>query len=343
MKRPNSMIKKRITVLSVMLMSAGATLADQVVNLYSQRHYPADKEVFALFTQKTGIQVNVVTANADELIKRLESEGEKSPADVLLTKDAARLSWAAAKDLYQPVSSEILEKNVPSHLRDPDMQWFGFTQRARVLVYAKDRVKADELKTYEDLAKPEWKGRIVARSSAHIYNQSLLAGMIATHGEKEALLWAVKVRQNMARKPQGSDRDQIRAVARGLADVAIVNSYYLGLLVNSEDPKDRELAAKVKIAFPNQDDRGTHVNISGIGVCKHAKNKGNALKFIEFLTSKEVQDLYPVKTYEYPLSLKMVTPLHQAWGSFKPDTLNLKVLGENNAKAIAIFQAAQWE
>lgn len=337
------MIKKRITIAAMMLMSTGAVLAEQVVNLYSQRHYPADKEVFALFTEKTGIKVNVVTANADELIKRLQAEGEKSPADVLLTKDAARLSWAASLGLYQPIASEVLEKNVPAHLRDPEMKWFGFTQRARVLIYAKDRVKADELKTYEDLTKPEWKGRIVARSASNIYNQSLLSAIIAASGEKEALIWAAKVRQNMARKPQGSDRDQIRAVASGLADVAIANSYYLGLLIHSEDPKDRELAAKVKIAFPNQEGRGTHVNISGIGVCKHAKNKENAIKFIEFLSSKEVQDLYPDKTYEYPLSLKMVTPLHKSWGSFKPDTLNLKALGENNTKAVKIFQAAQWE
>ena len=337
------MIKKRITIAAMMLMSTGAALAEQVVNLYSQRHYPADKEVFALFTEKTGIKVNVVTANADELIKRLQSEGEKSPADLLLTKDAARLYWADSEGLFQPVSSEVLGKNVPAHLRDPEMKWFGFTQRARVLVYAKDRVKPEEIKSYEDLIKPEWKGRIVARSASNIYNQSLLSAMIATLGEKEALIWAAKVRQNMARKPQGSDRDQIRAVASGLADVAIVNSYYLGLLINSEDPKDRELAAKVKIAFPNQDGRGTHVNISGIGVCKHTKNKENALKFIEFLSSKEVQALYPVKTYEYPLSLEMTTPLHKSWGSFKPDTLNLKALGENNAKAIKLFQAAKWE
>ena len=337
------MIPKRITIVAFMLMTAGAALAEQVVNLYSQRHYPADKEVFALFTEKTGIKVNVVTANADELIKRLQSEGEKSPADVLITKDAARLYWAESQGLYQPVQSEVLVKNVPAHLRDPDMKWFGFTQRARVLVYAKDRVKAGELKTYEDLAKPEWKGRVIARSASNIYNQSLLSGMIATKGEKEAILWAVKVRQNMARKPQGSDRDQIRAVASGLADVAIVNSYYLGLLVNSEDPKDRELAAKVKIAFPNQEGRGTHVNISGIGVCKHAKNKDNAVKLIEFLSSEEVQALYPEKTYEYGLSLKMTTELHKSWGDFKPDTLNLKALGVNNAKAIKIFQAAKWE
>lgn len=326
-----------------MLMSSVAALAADEVNLYSQRHYPADKEVFSLFTEKTGIKVNVVTANADELIERLQSEGEKSPADVLITKDAARLHWAESEGLYQEVKSELLVKNVPAHLRDPGMRWFGFTQRARVLVYAMDRVKAGELKTYEDLAKPEWKGRVIARSASNIYNQSLLSAMIATKGEKEALLWAVKVRRNMARKPQGSDRDQIRAVASGLADVAIVNSYYLGLLVNSEDPKDRDLASKVKIAFPNQEGRGAHVNISGIGVCKHAKNKDNAVKFIEFLSSKEVQSLYAEKTYEYPLSLEMITPLHRSWGSFKPDTINLKALGVNNAKAIKIFQAAKWE
>lgn len=336
------MKKLMITALAV-LSSTGSSFAEEVVNLYSQRHYPADKEVFAKFTAKTGIKVNVVKANADELIERLKSEGVNSPADVLLTKDAARLYWADSEGLFQPVTSDALLKNVPAHLRDPQNKWFGLTQRARVIVYSKDRVKDGEIKSYADLAKPEWKGRVLSRSAAHIYNQSLVAAMIANVGEKEALLWSLKFRQNMARKPQGSDRDQIRAVAAGLADAAIVNSYYLGLLLNSADPKDREVASKVKILFPDQDGKGAHVNISGAGVCKHAKNKANAIKFLEFVTGEEAQKVYPQKTYEYPLSLKMTTSLHKSWGDFKPDTLNLKELGKNNAKAIKVLQAAKWE
>ena len=336
-------MKKHIITAITIALTIGSSLAEEVVNLYSQRHYPADKEVFAKFTEKTGIKVNVVKANADELIERLKSEGKESPADILFTKDAARLFWASSEGPLQTVDSALLSKRVPSHLRDPNNQWFGLTQRARVIVYAKDRVKAGEIENYADLAKPQWKGRVVVRSASHIYNQSLLASMIAHDGEKKALLWAVKFRKNMARAPQGSDRDQIRAVAAGLADAAIVNSYYLGLLANSVDPKDREVASKVQIIFPDQEGHGTHVNISGVGICKHSKNKANAMKFLEFMTSEEAQHMYPEKTYEYPLSLKLQSAQHKAWGDFKPDKLNLKALGEHNARAVKLFQAAQWE
>jgi len=313
------------------------------VNVYSQRHYDADKKVFAKFTEQTGIKVNVVKGSADELVERLKSEGDKTPADVLLTKDAARIVWADTEGLLQPVDSKVLIDNVPQHLRSEKNTWFALTQRARVFVYAKDRVKADQLQTYDDIAKPEWKGRVVVRSSSNIYNQSLLASMIEHKGEKEALVWAIKVRANMARVPSGSDRDQIRAVGQGLADVAIVNTYYLGLLANSEDEKDREVASKVAIAFPEQSGRGTHVNISGAGVVKHAKNKEHAIKFIEFVTSEEAQLVYPSMTAEYPLSLELTTAMHKEWGAFKSDTINLQALGSNNAKAVKIFQAAKWE
>lgn len=335
---------KKITTILFSLFT-GILCAEETLNIYSQRHYDADKKVFDMFTEKTGIKVNVVKGNADELVERIKSEGEKSPADLLLTKDAARLYWADSEELFQPVVSEVLSKQVPSHLRDLENKWFGMTQRARVLVYSKERVKADELTSYDDIAKPEWKGRIAVRSSSNIYNQSLLASIIAHKGEKDALVWAIKVRSNMARKPQGSDRDQIRAVAAGLADVAIVNTYYLGVLANSEDPKDREVASKVAIAFPEQgaDQRGTHVNISGAGVLKHSKNVDNAVKFLEFITSDVAQSIYPEMTYEYPLSLKSESELHKSWGEFKPDTLNLEALGEHNGKAVEIFQTAKWE
>lgn len=330
-------------LITAFALTAGSLAAENVVNLYSQRHYDADKEVFAKFTQQTGIKVNVVKGKADELIERLKAEGSKTPCDILLTKDAARLVWADTEGLLQPVTSDTLNKQVPAHLCDKDNKWYGLTQRARVLVYAKDRVKAGELKSYDDITKPEWKGRVVVRSSSNIYNQSLLASIIANKGEKAALVWALKVRNNMARKPQGSDRDQIRAVAAGLADVAIANTYYVGLLANSKDPKDREVASKVAICFPEQDGKGTHVNISGAGVVRHAKNKENAIKFLEFMTSDAAQKVYPEKTYEYPLSLKSDSALHQSWGEFKADQLNLKALGDNNVKAVELFQKANWE
>ena len=334
-------MKKQI--LALLLGTTFAASAEGELNIYSQRHYDADKIVFADFTKKTGIKVNVVKGSADELVERIKSEGEKTPADILLTKDAARLVWADTEGLFQPVSSETLTKQVPAHLRDPENKWFGITQRARVLIYAKDRVKPEELTSYDDIVKPEWKGRIAVRSSSNIYNQSLLSSIIANKGEKEALVWAIKVRGNMARKPQGSDRDQIRAVAAGLADVAIANTYYLGVLANSEDPKDREVASKVAISFPDQEGNGTHVNISGAGVLKHSDNKENAIKFLEFMTSSAAQSVYPEKTYEYPLTLESTSALHKSWGTFKPDTLNLEELGKNNAKAVELFQAAKWE
>ena len=330
-------------IVSLTAASALAAQANEELNIYSQRHYDADKIVFAKFTEKTGIKINVVKGSADELVQRIKSEGDKTPADLLLTKDAARIVWADSEGLLAPVDSAVLTKQVPNHLRSDKNTWFGLTQRARVLVYAKDRVKAGELKSYDDITKPEWKGRVVARSSSNIYNQSLLSSIIANKGEKQALIWAIKVRANMARKPQGSDRDQIRAVAAGVADVAIANTYYVGLLANSEDPKDREVASKVAICFPDQDGKGTHVNISGAGVLKASKNKKNAIKFLEFMTSSEAQSVYPEKTYEYPLTLKSESKLHKAWGSFKPDTLNLEALGANNAKAVKLFQTAKWE
>lgn len=328
-----------------LLSSFVAAVAEDSLTIYSQRHYPADKKVFADFTEQTGVKINVVKGSADELIQRLKSEGEASPADILLTKDAARIYWATEEGLLQDAGSEVLKKQVPDYLRDPEGRWVAMTQRARVIVYSKERVKQGEISTYADLAKPEWKGRVLVRSSANIYNQSLLSSLISTTGEKEALLWAVQVRKNMARPPQGSDRDQIRAVAAGLGDVALVNSYYLGLLVNSDNPADREVAAKVAICYPDQGEkgRGAHMNISAAGVVKHAKNKANAVKFLEFLTAKEAQTYYPQATYEYPLSLELTTPLHKSWGEFKHDTLHLSELGKYNADAIKIFQAAQWE
>ncbi len=339
------------TVMGVALLAAcsgdgqaeGASEDAGVVNVYSHRHYDTDQELFRRFTELTGIQVNVQTASADELITRLETEGASTRADLLITVDAGRLQRAKKRNLLRSASSEVLQSNVPAHLRDPEGYWYGLTQRARVIAYSLDRVSADELSTYEDLADPKWRGRILVRSSENIYNQSLLASMIAVHGEDAADEWARGVVLNMARAPQGGDRDQVKDLAAGVGDVAITNTYYVGLLLNGDDESDRELAQKVGIFFPNQDDRGAHVNVSGAGVTAHSPNPENALRLLEFLTDSEAQTGYAEANFEYPVKPGIAwAETLQEWGEFRPDTLNLSVLGELNARAVIIFDRAGW-
>lgn len=314
------------------------------VNLYTHRHYEADEALFEQFTEATGIKVNIVKAGADELIERLRSEGPGSPADLLVTADAGRLVRAQNAGLLQPVKSEILERDIPANLREPAGYWFGLTLRARVIAFAKDRMNLDELSTYEALAEPAWKGRLLVRSSSNIYNQSLLASIIAHSGEEAATAWARAVRMNMARPPQGSDRDQMRAVAAGLADAAIVNTYYLGLLATSSDPADRNVAQKIGVFFPNQDDRGTHVNISGAGVTRHAKNPENAIALLEYLVASARQSEFAKATFEYPVNPAAEwSPLITGWGTFKADKLDLSELGKHNATATRAFDLAGWE
>ncbi len=314
------------------------------INIYSHRHYDSDKILFNKFTEKTGIEINIIKGSADQLIERLINEGENSPADILLTVDAGRLYRAKIANILEPVNSSLLKKNIPHNFRDPENYWFGFSVRARVLVHSKDRVKPNELSTYEDLATSKWKGRIAVRSSSNIYNQSLMSSIIEVHGSEEAHKWARAVRSNMARAPRGSDRDQARAVAAGLADVAIMNTYYIGKLKNSKDPKDREVADKVSVFFPNQNNRGTHVNISGGGLVKTSKNKKDAIKFLEFLSTQESQDVFGNINYEYPVNIKNnKSELLKSWGDFKFDKINLSILGKNNSEAVKIFDKAGWE
>ena len=314
------------------------------INIYSHRHYDSDKILYKAFTEETGIKINVVKGGADQLIQRLISEGNNSPADILMTVDAGRLERAKKAGILQPASSKVLEKNVPIEMRDPEGYWYGLTVRARVIVYSKDRVKLDDLSTYEDLTNSKWKGRIVARSSSNIYNQSLLASIIAAKGKNKALEWAKEVRKNMARSPRGSDRDQARAVSAGLADVAIMNTYYIGILANSSDSSDREVAKNVGVFFPNQKDRGTHINVSGAGITASSKNKKDAIKFLEFLTMKRAQQVFGNVNYEYPLKIENnQSSLLKSWGSFKADKLNLSILGEKNSDAVKLFDRAGWE
>ena len=313
------------------------------VNVYSHRHYDTDQQLFDRFTEETGIQVNVVTASADELITRLETEGESSPADVLITVDAGRLHRALERGLLQPVRSPTLTGNVPAHLRHPEGYWYGLTQRARIVVYAEDRVDPSNLSTYAGLTDGRWDDRILIRSSSNVYNQSLLASLIAHLGEEQAEAWAAGIVENMAREPQGGDRDQIRAVAAGEGDLAVVNTYYLGRMLNSDDPQDRAAGEAVRVFFPNQDGRGAHVNVSGAGVTAYAPNRENAIRLLDFLTSEEAQGLFARANYEYPVKPGVPwAPALQEWGRFEADTLNLSRLGELNDEAVRIFDRVGW-
>ena len=336
------MIDKYLKQLIILISMISFILAD--INIYTHRHYDSDKILFKKFTDMSGIKVNVIKGSADQLIQRLQSEGKNSPADILLTVDAGRLVRAKNMGLLEPVSSKILNKNIPKMMRDSENHWFGLSVRARVIAYAKDRIKENELSTYEDLADPKWRGKIVVRSSNNIYNQSLLASLINENGSKKALKWAKSVRKNMARKPRGNDRDQARAVASGVADLAIINTYYLGLLANSSDKADREVAEKLNIFFPNQNGRGTHINISGVAVTKSSKNKKEAIRFIEFLTQEDNQRIFSEANYEYPLDYNnSKSKIHLKWGRFKADSIDLSILGKNNAEAVKIFDLAGWE
>lgn len=314
------------------------------VNVYSHRFYDVDKQLFQEFEKQTGIKVNVKNDKDDQLIQLLQSEAENSLADILITVDAGRLAYAKQLGLTQPVNSEKLNSIIPAHLRDEEGHWFGLTKRARVIIYSKERIKPEQLSTYEDLANPKWKGRINVRSSSNIYNQSLYASIIANNGEAEALKWAKGVVANFTQEPSGNDRDQISNVAIGKGDLAIANTYYLGKLINSENEMEKKAAESVAVFFPNQDGRGTHVNISGAAVTKHSKNKENAVKLIEFLASAEAQKVYAETNYEYPVNSEVeASELLKSWGTFKEDTLPLSKLTEYNSKAVELFEKAGWK
>lgn len=315
----------------------------QEVNVYTHRHYESDKELFAKFEKETGIKINVLKADADQLIARIEQEGKNSPADLLLTVDAGNLWKAKNKGISQSINSNVLNNNIPDYLRDPEGHWFGLTKRVRLLAYSKERFKPEKNMSYEDLAKPQYNGKILVRPSDNIYNQSLLASIIANKGVDYATQWAEGVVKNMARKPSGNDRDQVKAVAAGEGDIAIVNSYYIAKMINSDDELEREAVSKVKILFPNGDDRGSHINISGGIILKNAPNKENAIKLLEFLSGEEAQSVFANANYEYPVNPKIeASGILLDWGTFKEDTLNLSELGKNNLDAVKIFDVVGW-
>lgn len=347
------MIKKYLFVLICMALISACkndkkttsnTVVNKEINLYTHRHYDVDKEIFKDFEQKNGIKVNVVKASADELIQKMESEGKQSPADVLITVDAGRLVRAKNKGLLQSISSKVLDTTIPNHLKDADNQWFGLTKRARVIAYNKDKVSPDDLTTYENLTDDKWKGKVLIRSSGNIYNQSLMASIIANDGKENAKKWAEGMVENFARIPKGNDRDQVKAILAGEGDLAIVNTYYIGKLLNSKDDNEVAAGKAVRLYFPNQEDRGTHINVSGIGVAKHAPNKENAVKFIEYLVSKDVQEKFAKANYEYPVNADAErSELLNSWGDFKEDNLSLNKLGELNKDAVIIFDKVGWD
>ncbi|TVR41909.1 MAG: Fe(3+) ABC transporter substrate-binding protein [Bacteroidia bacterium] len=325
------------------LLLFGCSQDDHVVNVYSGRHYQVDEDLFRAFTEKTGIRVNLVKADTDQLLNRLEMEGRNSPADLLITADAGRLVTAAAGGLLQPIGSDYIQETIPVALRDPDSRWVAMTKRARVIVYHQDRVSPEDLSTYESLSEPEWKGRVLVRSSQNHYNQTLMASMIAALGHDEAETWAGRLVQNMARRPRGNDRDQVKAIVAGEGDVAIVNTYYMGLLTYSVNPEERLVAEQTRIFFPNQADRGTHVNYSGIGLTKASPNPENATRLIEFMLSADSQRKLAEQNHEYPVNKEVAWPeLLQSWGEFRADERPLYQLGPYLRDAMFIFNRAGW-
>jgi len=312
------------------------------VNVYSARHYPSDQTLFDMFTKETGITVNAIQGVAEELMQRQQMEGDSSPADVLITVDAGNLWRAEQWNLLQPIESEILDKEVPANLRHPNNLWFSFSTRARVILRDKNKVKDTDITTYEGLADPKWQGKILITTSNSIYNQSLLASIIEADGSEKAEAWAKGLVSNLARKPEGADTEQALALAAGVGELAVSNSYYFGRLLG-RDEETRKKLDHIGIVFPNQEGRGTHINVSGGGVAAYAPNKENAVKFLEFLVSPEAQKVFADANYEFPIRAG-VAPIDivQAWGTFKTDPVNVSALGKNNAEAVRIMDRAGW-
>ncbi|MBK1645684.1 Fe(3+) ABC transporter substrate-binding protein [Thiocapsa imhoffii] len=318
--------------------------ADEEVNLYSARKEELIKPLLDRFTEQTGIRVNLVTDKAETLLKRLESEGINSPADLIITVDAGNLHRAKEAGVTQPIASEVLIAAIPETYRDPEGHWFGLSLRARPILYVEGKVDPDSLSTYEALADPAWQGKICIRSSDNIYNQSMVASMIAADGVEATEAWARGLVANMARPPRGGDRDQIAAAAAGQCDIAIANTYYLAGMLNSGDPSQVAAAEMMRVFWPNQDDRGTHVNVSGIAMTHAAKNKDAATQLAEFLVSPESQAWYAEVNGEYPVLVDAeITPLLQSWGTFKADEVQLSVLGEYGPEAVRLMDRAGWK
>jgi iron(III) transport system substrate-binding protein len=318
--------------------------SEENITVYTDRHYDTDRDLYDTFEEETGIKVNILSDDADRLINKLENEGEDTPADILVLADAGRLHRAKERDILQSVQSDTLNANIPENYKDVDSEWFGLTRRARVMVYHPDRVDESELSTYEALAGDEWEGRVVTRSSTNIYNQSLIASLIAINGEDETKSFIEGLVSNFARKPSGNDRDQAKAVMKGTGDVAILNTYYMGRMAYSSDEYERDVAETLEVYFPNQETTGTHVNVSGAGVAKHTDNQEGAVRFIEFLSSTQAQESYASANYEYPINPDVSAhELLQGWGTFTTQDLDLSELGVHSETAAIIMDESGWE
>lgn len=344
MKR-RALVKTGLAFGSGLMIARRAWAQGGTLNLYSARHYNTDEALYGNFADLTGIKINRIDAEPDPLVQRLRSEGDKSPCDVFITVDAGRIERAREMGLLQPVKSAVLDKAIPAHLRDPDNGWFGFSKRARVIVYNKEKVAAAKApKNYEDLADPKWKGKVLIRSSGHIYNQSLVGSILAADGLAKTEEWAKGVAANLARPPRGGDTDQIRAAAAGEGELAVTNTYYYANLMKSKKPEDMEVISKTTLVFPNQGNRGTHINLSAGGVAKHSPNKEAAIKFLEYLVSAPAQKYFAEGNNEYPVVAGVaLSEQLKTLGTFKEDQLNARVFAQNNAEALKIMDRAGWK
>lgn len=314
-----------------------------VVNLYTARHYDADLRLYERFTEQTGIRINRIEGNADQLIARMTAEGAQSPADVFVTADAGALWRAQNAGLFQQTRSETLESRIPANLRAPGGEWFGFSRRARVVAYDPAKVRPEEVDTYEELASPRFRGKLCVRSGDNVYNLSLVGALIEAWGPDKAREWVQGVTANLARQPEGGDRDQIRAVAAGVCEVALTNSYYFIRLANSDTPADREVAGKLRLGFPSLDGQGSHVNISGGGVAANAPNRANAVRLLEFLSSPESQTLVSQYNNEFPASPDVPAPAPvDAYADFTAHPMPVSAYGPRQAEAQSMISAAGW-
>ncbi len=328
-----------VTLITASLLWMGTAVAqDNVVNIYSARHYPTDETLYSEFTRQTGIKINRVDADDAGILARLSSEGASSPADVILLVDAARLWRAEVDGLFQPVTSTLLQQRVPAHLRGKNdgqgSQWFGLSTRARVIVYAKDKVAANDVDTYEKLADPKHRGRVCTRAGSHPYNLSLFGALNEQWGAAATEAWLKAVVGNMARAPKGGDTDQIRAVGSGECAIALSNTYYLARLMRSEKPEDKALMQRVGVVFPNQSTYGTHVNVAGAAVAHHAPHRNAAVKFLEYLASDTAQGYFADGNNEWPVvpQLQLKNPALDSFGTFKTQTTSISVIGMNQIK-----------
>jgi iron(III) transport system substrate-binding protein len=320
-----------LLLLGLTLLAPLGVVAKEEVNVYSYRQPFLIKPMFDAFTKQTGIKVNTVFAKKG-LVERLKREGRNSPADLIFTVDIGRLDSAVSSELTQPVQNEMLESRIPAEFRDPNGHWFGLTTRARIIVASKERVSAGEMQSYEDLAAPGMKGRVCTRSGKHGYMIALIASQIAHHGEDATASWLGGVKGNLARKPQGNDRAQVKAISQGECDVAVINSYYMGNMMTDEEQS--AWADAVNIIFPNQADRGTHMNISGMSLTASAPNRDNAIKLMEYLADNTAQRMYAEQNHEYPVNPEVArSALVESWGDFKHDTLPLADVAKHRTTA----------